>query len=97
MRTNTMGIIVTCLLTAWSVYCPVSFAGDRGQELIHAACRGDVKKVQGLLDNGADINAPSADGKTALMVAAAGDRLKRQPCSSQPEMVELLKKHGAKE
>jgi len=56
--------------------------------LINAAMGGHAESVQVLLDSGADLGAKTTDGKTALMTAEE---------AGYTEIVELLKKAGAKE
>ena len=54
--------------------------------LLDASERGDRATAQKLLAKGADVNAPGADGTTAIMYAAANDDL---------ELVRALIKAGA--
>ena len=56
--------------------------------LIEAARKGETAEVKALLANGADVNAPGQNGMTALFYAALG---------GHTDIVELLKKAGAKE
>jgi uncharacterized protein len=53
-----------------------------------ASLEGHAGVVKVLLDGGADINAKAKDGFTALKVASL---------MNHPEVVKLLKAHGAKE
>jgi ankyrin repeat protein len=63
--------------------------GAGGWTSLHAAARYNRKSVaEVLISNGADINAKTKDGGTALSLAK--DR-------GYTDIVELLKKHGAKE
>src|SRR4051794_734904 len=55
--------------------------------LATAAERGDQKLVRALIQQGADVNAPSVDGSTALHRAVYAD---------QPEIASVLLKAGAK-
>ena len=59
---------------------------DNGASLYKAAYRGNVRKIQQLLDDGAEVDAKDQEGKTPLYLAAA---------CGQYEAVELLLKHGA--
>ncbi|CAK9168760.1 unnamed protein product [Ilex paraguariensis] len=43
---------------------------DSTMQLLFMACRGDVKGVQDLLDDGTDVNSIDLDGRTALHIAA---------------------------
>ena len=54
--------------------------------LVDAAARQDWQRVRALLDEGADVNAPRADGVTALLWAAHWDEI---------EIVEVLLRAGA--
>ncbi|XP_052172519.1 integrin-linked protein kinase 1-like isoform X1 [Diospyros lotus] len=54
---------------------------DSTIQLLFMACRGDVKGVQDLLDDGVDVNSIDLDGRTALHVAA---------CEGHAEVVKLL-------
>ena len=56
--------------------------------LINAAMGGHAESVQVLLDSGTDVNAKNNDGTTALMFAEE---------EGHTEIVELLKKAGARE
>lgn len=58
----------------------------RNEALLNAIKRNDLKRVQGLLDRGADVNAADADGWTPLMWAVA---------SGRKEAVSLLLDKGA--
>ena len=60
---------------------------DGTTALFVAALRGDLEKVQLLLEAGADVNAAKADGATALFVAAENSR--------NSEVVRLLLEAGA--
>jgi hypothetical protein len=62
-------------------------AVELGQQLREAATIGDSEKVAELLANGADVNARECTGKAVSKVAAEG---------GHPEVVKLLKAHGAK-
>lgn len=61
-------------------------AAGRGNPLVDAVRRGDAAAVRALLDGGADVQAPEADGATALHWAVRGDRL---------ELADLLLRAGA--
>jgi hypothetical protein len=61
-------------------------AEESGVNLIDAVVAGHTKTVKFLLDNGANVDAVSADGSTALTAAANAGRTR---------IVELLLKHGA--
>lgn len=54
---------------------------DSTMQLLFMACRGDVKGVQDLLDEGTDVNSIDLDGRTALHIAA---------CEGHVEVVKLL-------
>ena len=60
--------------------------GLHSQELIEAAERGDTAAVRALLDAGADVNATTNEGETALAMA---QRLRHT------EIVEILQNAGA--
>lgn len=40
-------------------------------QLLFMACRGDVRGVEGLLNEGIDVNSINLDGRTALHIAAS--------------------------
>ena len=61
-------------------------AAAADQRLVDAAARQDWQRVRALLDEGADANAPRADGVTALLWAAHWDEV---------EIVEVLLRAGA--
>src|SRR6516162_4523053 len=61
-------------------------AGDLKQELWSAAKKGDAKVVESLLARGADVNAKTAYGVTALLHAAGKGHV---------EVVRILLKHKA--
>ncbi|GMP54986.1 hypothetical protein CsSME_00019950 [Camellia sinensis var. sinensis] len=48
---------------------------DSTMQLLFMACRGDVKGVQDLLDDGIDVNSIDLDGRTALHIAACEGHL----------------------
>ncbi|KAF5466134.1 hypothetical protein F2P56_016087 [Juglans regia] len=54
---------------------------DATMHLLFMACRGDVKGVEDLLNEGIDVNSIDLDGRTALHIAA---------CEGHVEVVELL-------
>ncbi len=63
--------------------------GDIGSTVLHRACRtGDKAKAEVLIAHSADVNAKNRDGHTPMSLA------KR---SGNEQLVELLRKHGAKE
>ena len=74
------------------VICTLSFICSlcAGSEFRPTFCAttGDITKVKALLAKGADVNAKTNDGKTALMYAAD---------KGYTEIVRLLKQAGAKE
>ena len=49
-----------------------SYAQDKGQELLAAAAKGDVRKVEKLLAARADVNTTDMDDKTPLILASLG-------------------------
>jgi outer membrane protein assembly factor BamB len=70
-----------------TIMLPLSALGDdRDKELINAARRGNVEQVKTLLEQGADANATTEYGATALFFAA--DR-------GNMEIIQLLLDHGA--
>ncbi|XP_010251399.1 PREDICTED: serine/threonine-protein kinase TNNI3K-like isoform X2 [Nelumbo nucifera] len=54
---------------------------DSTMQLLFMACRGDVKGVEDLLNEGIDVNSIDLDGRTALHIAA---------CEGHAEVVKLL-------
>ncbi|KAL5583569.1 hypothetical protein UlMin_016011 [Ulmus minor] len=54
---------------------------DSTMQMLFMACRGDVKGVQDLLDEGTDVNSIDLDGRTGLHIAA---------CEGHVEVVKLL-------
>ncbi|EPS72596.1 hypothetical protein M569_02160 [Genlisea aurea] len=54
---------------------------DCTMQLLFVACQGDVEAVQGLLDDGVDVNSIDLDGRTALHIAA---------CEGHIDVVKLL-------
>eukprot|EP00268_Persea_americana_P061917 TRINITY_DN7886_c0_g1_i2.p1 TRINITY_DN7886_c0_g1~~TRINITY_DN7886_c0_g1_i2.p1 ORF type:complete len:229 (-),score=49.28 TRINITY_DN7886_c0_g1_i2:1717-2403(-) len=54
---------------------------DMTMQLLFMACRGDVKGVEDLLNEGVDVNSIDLDGRTALHIAA---------CEGHVEVVKLL-------
>lgn len=54
---------------------------DATMQLLFLACKGDVKGVEDLLDEGTDVNSIDLDGRTALHIAA---------CEGNTEVVKLL-------
>jgi ankyrin repeat protein len=82
-----IGLMTATLLSVLSVFCSMGFAQDQGQALIEAAKQGDLKQVQELVRKGADVNAKTKTGWTALMAAAAVEQL---------EMTAFLIAKGAK-
>lgn len=68
-------VVAAGLLLVWTFFCSASFAEDRGQALIEAAKEGDLKQVQEILEQGADINAKNNEGNTALAMASFGGHI----------------------
>ena len=60
--------VLTCVFIF--LLCPNSYAGD-AEDLISAAQKGDVSIVKALLTKGADVNAKTKYGITALMQASS--------------------------
>jgi ankyrin repeat protein len=60
---------------------------QRLSPLIAAAADGDAEIVRMLMESGADVSARTSDGKGAVSMALE---------KNQPEIVEMLRKHGAK-
>ena len=58
------------------------------RKLIEAAAKGDTAIVKALLDEGADVTVKDAHNQTPLMWAEK---------NNHPEIVELLKRYGARE
>lgn len=58
------------LLIVLTAMASMSFAEDQNQALMKAAQKGDLNQVQELLGKGADVNAKTKTGWTALMAAA---------------------------
>ncbi|MCH7804350.1 MAG: ankyrin repeat domain-containing protein [Acidobacteria bacterium] len=77
--------MIIAMLLALLISTP-AIAQDINSQLIEAAKNGDTVSIKALLDAGADVNAKNEDGLTALWWAAG-----------HTEIVELLKKAGAKE
>ncbi len=81
MRLTRKAILMILLLTPVVVR-----AGDINKDLLVAATKGDTAAVQALLDAGADVNAKTPNGMTALMAAQEND-----------QVIEILKNAGAKQ
>jgi ankyrin repeat protein len=74
MRKLGIARVVIGLLIVIAISCPMVFADqDQGDLLTAAACAGNLKRVQELLDQGVDANAKDKDGVTALWKVALGD------------------------
>jgi ankyrin repeat protein len=74
--------VLVCVLGAPSGWA----LSDRDRELLAAARRGDVVRVATLIRAGADVNATTASGSTALIETVA---------SGRPEVARLLLEAGA--
>jgi ankyrin repeat protein len=78
-------VFLAVILCFWLV--PSAEAGDREDNLVNLAGKGDVNGVRSLLDQGVNVNAKdSALGCTALVYAAQWDK---------PDVVRLLLARGA--
>jgi len=78
-------VSLAVILCFWLV--PSAEAGDREDNLVNLAGKGDVDGVRSLLDQGVNVNAKdSALGCTALVYAAQWDK---------PDVVQLLLARGA--
>ncbi len=86
-RRTFAGLLCSLALTTSALPAAATPATDPGSRLRDAATRGDLAALQALLDAGADVNAASEYGATALALAA--DR-------GQPEAVKILLEHGAR-
>ena len=80
-------LLVLVLLT------PACTTGGR-TALITAAQSGDIAKVKKLLDDGADVEAQTDGGRTALHVAAKGKRFRFRE-GHYADVVKRLLEHGA--
>lgn len=65
---------------------PLRVEAENSASLFNACANGNLAEAKQLLDKGADINAKTKDGHTALMRA-----------KWHPDVVRLLKDHGAEE
>ena len=72
---------VIVVLTLW-----VTASKGEGHDLILAAYYGDLSEVKRLLDTGAEVNAKTKDGQTALIYASI---------KGDPKVVEMLLAKGA--
>ena len=86
MHKSGKAVVIAVGLSVLTVFCSVSFAEDQDQALIEAARKGDLRRVQELLDKGADVNANDWIGCTPLMDAVIADHL---------EIAKLLLDKGA--
>lgn len=84
-KINKLNLILFALFL-WSLF----FTGcaSKTSSLLLAAESGDVAKIDALFAKGADVNAKTYDGFTALFVASQG---------GHSEIVKLLQTAGAKE
>ncbi|AFM25166.1 ankyrin repeat domain-containing protein [Desulfomonile tiedjei] len=69
-KISVLGIMICTVL----LICSTSFS-DQNLELIEAAQKGDLKRVQDLLNKGCDVETKNRDGITALMAAAFNNHL----------------------
>jgi ankyrin repeat protein len=63
------------MICAVLLICASTSFSDQNPELIEAAQKGDLKRVQDLLNKGADVETKNNDGITPLMVAAFNNQL----------------------
>ena len=85
MKGRLVFVFLAVILCFW--LAPSAEAGDREDNLVNLAGKGDVDGVRSLLDQGVNVNAKdSALGCTALVYAAQWDR---------PGVVQLLLARGA--
>ena len=66
--------VVVALMAMLPIFCALAH-GDEGLELRTAARDGDFKKVQELLNKGADVDAKDENGVTALLEAYGGGHI----------------------
>ena len=67
--------VLSMCLVALTVGCAAAAVAGPNEVLIAAATRGDAAAVRTLLANGADVNAKTSKGETALMLASAKGHL----------------------
>jgi uncharacterized protein len=89
-------VVIAGALAVWW-FSPSQQAKRRNVALVEAARVGDLKRVEALLNAGADVNSRDAEGITVLMHAVRGQQPNiRDPApTDHPELVELLIKRGA--
>jgi len=79
-----------CMRVFWifllAMLIPISCLADPAEDLLAAVRKGDASRVKVLLEQGADVNAKSPYGATALFFAA--DR-------GNMEIIRILIDHGA--
>ena len=67
--------VLACLALATGLAFSTSFAlADDASDLLAAAAKGDVSRIQSLLQHGADIESADKNGRTPLMLAAQHGR-----------------------
>ena len=87
MKKVLVSIFSLAMVLSWNHPAAGQGGSSLNDQLIQAAEKGDTAAVQQLLDKGANIEAQSDYGRTALMYAAT---------NGYPEVVKLLLEKGAK-
>lgn len=86
LRAGPSAVSLAPVLCAILVAVSLTGCADRNVDLFAACEKGDVDRIQGLLDRGAHVNARSRNGETPLMIAAG---------LLHPDAVQLLIARGA--
>ena len=78
-----------CVLAFVVLFNQSVYSQDNSEEFLKSIMQGEIKEVENYVDMGADVNAQTNDGETALQRA---EKIHKAKLADMTEIIEILKK-----